>query len=130
MRAIILYSKHEESREKVEDIKVQLTNRIESVDVIEVYGTEVGMAIKNILNPSSYPCVVFIPDYLQGDALNNIEYFESCIEELTDINEREVHKRETDFLGARLQQAKLEGKAELDPIIDDMASLLLENGII
>ena len=123
MKAVILYSQHDVSRNKVEDIKQRLFPKVEAIDVIEVYGNELGQAIKNILGPREFPCVIFVQDYLQGSALDDLEYVEACFDEQQDIDEREFHKRDTEFLKARLELAKEQGRKEIRQIVREAAEL-------
>ena len=123
MKAIILYSQHDQSKNKVEHIKQRLFSKAEAIDVIEVYGSELGLAIKNILALREFPCVIFIQDYLQGEALDDLEYVEACFDEQQDIDEREFHKRGTEFLKARLETVKEAGREEIREIVREASEL-------
>lgn len=123
MKAIILYSQYDSSKNKVENIKQKLFPKAEAIDVIEVYGSELGNAIKNVLAPREFPCVIFVQDYLQGEALDDLEYVEACFDEQQDIDEREFHKRDTEFLKALLKTVKETGREEIRKFVREAAEL-------
>ena len=127
MKAVILYSKHDNNQDKIEQLKQSLSPRVSAVDVVDVCGSETGIAINKIFAPREFPVVIFIHDFLQGVSLDNLGYLEAVIMEQQDIDEREYHQRVTDFIGAKLFEAKKQGKVELYQELLDTQKIILDD---
>ena len=114
MKAIVLYSKHESGQQvQAEALVQQLGAYAQAVDVLEVYGGELGREMLALFAVREFPCVVFVQDHLAGAALTETDYLLAVVAEQHDIEEREFRKTNPGHLQAQLDSVKEEGREEI-----------------
>ncbi len=104
MKVIILYSKHDKSEKQAKDIQFRLGAQAKA-KMIEVFDDAEGQAIKKLLEPRDFPCVVVIHDHLQGPELE-LGFVEAAVAQQRDIDEKQYHRRDTSFLESVLKPGR------------------------
>ena len=124
MKAIVLYSKHESGQqEQAEALAQELGAFAQAIDILEVYGSDLGRAMKDLLAVREFPAVVFVQDHLAGQAITDTAYLQTAVAEQQDIEEREFRSTASGHLQAVLETAKEAGREEIRQQVRDAADL-------